>query len=873
MKNLKSKLFFVFSLASLFWFLGLRAEDAEVKTDIPSSDSIEPAKIEESQAEKVEQSEPVEIEESEPVKIEKSEPEQADEKVSNQKSKSSKKKNEPKEVQKSPEEVSLEDAEAPAPTPPVPVIVNSSVSIADQLPEGVELVNISFPEPTEITDIIKTVSLWNNKTIILGDRTISGKVQILSPKDTTKEEAYQIFLEALNSIGLTTVETIDIIKIVKHADAKKENLPTYHGSTWAPKTGEFITQVVPLRYVLAKDVSLTLSRMFPSNSIIAYEPTNTLIISDTGNQIQRILDILSLLDVRNEQPKIKIVPIKYSDPKTVSTKVQEILKGSSTVASSPSYNSFKILTDDRTNSVIIFGPPRTLEDIEKLVKTFDIKVDDPTMDATIHVRPLDYSDAKQLAATLSSLISGSKSGKKYGADLYAGGSGGSSDFSSPSSSSSLDTASVAALSDGVKISADEATNSLIITGGRAAYNALNVIIRKLDKQRSQVYIEADIIEISSKDNFNFGTSLLGAAGMQGDGEFGSMFGFNGGEGASSLLGSQVLANNANGGSIPEQAIKGITDTFSSDLKIGFLAPKLNVPGIGNIRPGLLINILKEDRNSKVLQTPQILTQNNQDATITVGEKRAYKTESLNSSTGAIATTIEHENVDITLQINAKISSYSDYVTLKIDLDANSVSGEGTNGAPEVAKRKTKQQVTVKNNQTVVISGLLSQEESEAFSKVPLLGDIPILGMLFRKTKTSKTQKNLVMFITPHVIHGPGDLAAIYKAKIEERDDFLKKIYGKNVTKSDFYRLMPSHKHGMYNPTERDKIEDKMKDQDKEETLEIMGYTKPTEEKGKSPFKESVERTIPISLQPSTGSSPAVSLPEDMPQEETGTMNQ
>ncbi len=864
MKNLKSKLLFVFSLTSLFWFLSLRAEDAEVKTDILSPTSSGPEQVEEIEPEKVEEIEPEQVEEIKP--------EQADKKVSKQKSKSSKNKNEAEKVPKSPEDISQGDVED---TKAVPVIVNSSASIADQLPEGVELVNISFPEPTEITDIIKTVSLWNNKTIIIGDRTISGKVQILSPKDTTKEEAYQIFLEALNSIGLTTVETIDIIKIVKHADAKKENLPTYHGSTWAPKTGEFITQVVPLKYVLAKDVSLTLSRMFPSNSIIAYEPTNTLIVSDTGNQIQRILDILSLLDVRNEQPKIKIVPIKHSDPKTVSTKVQEILKGSNTLASSASYNSFKILTDDRTNSVIIFGPPRTLEDIEKLVKTFDIKVDDPTMDATIHVRPLDYSDAKQLAATLSSLISGSKPGKKYGADLYAGGSAGSSDFSSPSSSSSsLDTASVAALSEGVKISADEATNSLIITGGRAAYNALNVIIRKLDKQRSQVYIEADIIEISSKDNFNFGTSLLGAAGMQGDGEFGSMFGFNGGEGASSLLGSQVLANNANGGSIPEQAIKGITDTFSSDLKIGFLAPKLNVPGIGNIRPGLLINILKEDVNSKVLQTPQILTQNNQDATIVVGEKRSYKTESLNSSTGAIATTIEHENVDVTLQINAKISSYSDYVTLKIDLDANSIAGEGTNGAPEVAKRKTKQQVTVKNNQTVVISGLLSQEESEAFSKIPLLGDIPILGMLFKKTKTRKIQKNLVMFITPHVIHGPGDLAAIYKAKIEERDDFLKKIYGKNIVKSDFYRLMPSHKHGMYNPTERDKIEDKMKDQDKEETLEIMGYTKPTEEKSKSPFKESVERTVPINLQQSSGSSSEVSLPEDMPKEEdTGTMNQ
>lgn len=809
MKNLRLKLLFAFSLTCFLGLWNLRAEEAKEKSGSSNSSSkqmkVDKKASKSQKAEKASKKKPME--------------------------KPKKEKKQAKEQEKAPEVT-------PASTP---IVIDDSLSIADQIPEAVELVNISFPEPTDIKDIIKAVSMWNDKTIILGDRSISGKVQILSPKDTTKEEAYQIFLEALNTVGLTTVETIDIVKIVKHADAKRENLPTYHGNTWAPKTGEFITQVVPLKYVLAKDVSLTLSRMFPTNSIIAYEPTNTLIVSDTGNQIQRILDILALLDVQKQQPKIKIVPIKYSDPKTVANKVKEILKGPGTVTSSGSYNSFKILTDDRTNSVIIFGPPRTLEDIEKLVKTFDIKVDDPTMDATIHVRPLDYSDAKQLASTLSSLISGSKSSKKYGSDLY-------SSSSSTSSSSPTDTASVAALSEGVKISADEATNSLIITGSRAAYNALNVIIRKLDKQRSQVYIEADIIEITNKDNFNFGTSLLGAAGMQGDKDFGTMFGFNGGEGASGLLSSQVLANNANGGSIPDAAIKGITDTFSSDLKIGFLAPKLDIPGIGNIRPGLLVNILKEDVNSKVLQTPQILTQNNHDATIVVGEKRAYKTESLNSSTGAIASKIEHENVDITLQINAKISSYSDYVTLKIDLDANSVAGEGTNGAPEVAKRKTKQQVTVKNNQTVVISGLLSQEESEAYSKVPLLGDIPILGMLFRKTKTRKTQKNLIMFITPHVIHGPGDLAAIYKAKIEERDDFLRKVYGKNATKGEFYRLMPKQKHGMYKPTERDKIEDMRRERDRQETLEIMGYTKETEKKSKSPFKESVERTVPVSLE-------------------------
>ena len=802
MENLKSKIIFVLSLFGFFSFSILKADEPKVEK-ARNANEVNSSKSSEKKS---------------PLKKENNKKKSPLKKENN-------KKKPPKTKVEAPEEPPVEEG----------FFDEDEKSLSEKIPEGVELVNISFPEPTDVKDIIKAVSMWNEKTIILDDRTISGKVQILSSKDTTKEEAYQIFLEALNTVGLTTVETIDIIKIVKHANAKRDNLPTYHGNSWAPRTGEFITQVVPLKYVLAKDVSLILSRMFPTNSIIAYEPTNTLIVSDTGNQIQRILDILSLLDVQKQQPKIMIVPIKFSDPKTVANKVKEIIKGQGSLSSSGGYNSFKILTDERTNSVIIFGPPRTLDDIKKLVKTFDIEVEDPTMEATIHVRPLDYANAKELSATLSSLTSSGSSNKgsrKYGSDIY--------------SSSTSGEANAAALSQGVKITADEATNSLIITGSRAAYNALNVIVRKLDKQRSQVYIEADIIEITSKDNFNFGTSVFGAAGMQDGQPMGSIFGFNAADGSAGLIGAQAMAAGEDG--VSTAALKAIKDTFSSDLKVGLLGPSLSIPGIGdNIRPGLLIDILKTDGNSKLIQTPQILTQNNADATVVVGEKRSFKTDSMNAN-GIVSSKVESESVDLTLTIKPNISSYSDFVTLKIDLDANNITGRNAStGAPEVAKRKTKQLVTVKNNQTVVISGLLSQEETEVFSKIPLLGDIPLLGMLFRKSKINKAQKNLIMFITPHVIHGPGDLAAIYKAKVDERDDFLKRVYGKSILKSEFYRLMPGYKHGVYKPTEQDKIEDLRREKEREETLEIMGYTKKSKTISKSPFKEPVERTVPVTF--------------------------
>ncbi|NDE14377.1 hypothetical protein EBZ80_05535 [bacterium] len=227
------------------------------------------------------------------------------------------------------------------------------------------MINIDFPEPTEIKDIIKAVALWTNKNVIL-DRNVSGKVQIISPRKVTKEEAYQAFLSALNLLGMTTVETGKVIKIMPVRTAVKDNLKTFLGSKWTLLTDEIITQIVPLKYIDAKEIQNTLSRIISSNSMIAYEKTNTLIISDSGYKVRRILDILELLDVQGQQPQVAIVPIRYADAKGIVDKINELMKAGAG-RGTPAY---KLLTDERANSVIIFGPPRTISDVKALVKKF-----------------------------------------------------------------------------------------------------------------------------------------------------------------------------------------------------------------------------------------------------------------------------------------------------------------------------------------------------------------------------------------------------------------------------------------------------------------------------------------------------------------------
>lgn len=671
------------------------------------------------------------------------------------------------------------------------------------IPSGQELINIDFPEPTEIKDIIRAVALWTNKNVIL-DRNVSGKVQIISPKKVTKEEAYQAFLSALNLLGMTTVETGKVIKIMPVRTAVKDNLKTFLGSKYTLLTDEIITQIVPLKYIEAKEIQNTLSRIVSSNSMIAYEKTNTLIISDTGYKVRRILDILDLLDVQGQQPQVSIVPVRYADAKGIVDKINELMKAGAG-RGTPAY---KLLTDERSNAVIIFGPPRTISDVKALVKKFDTALDDPTKQATIHVRPLDYADAKKLSATLSSLTQGKNSGGsrrmtplRPSVNGVGGPIGG-------------NEAVVAELDEGTKITADEQSNSLLITGSRAAYNAINSIVRKLDIRRSQVFIEADILDINVDNRFNFGTNIFSGRGGQGNSSILTTW-------QAAPLGPLVAAQA--GGATPTAATAAAAAApFAEDMTIGILAGNsVNVPGLGNFTPGALIKLIKTDANTRVLSSPHILTANNEDAKITVGEKVFFKGGAEVGATGVSVSKVEKEDVDLTLSVKPNISN-ANFVTLKVDLESASVQIDSTTALPKIAKRKTSQILTVKNMQTVVVSGLVQATEAEVFQKIPLLGDIPIIGWLFRNSKVSSIRNSLMIFLTPYIIHGADDLAAIYQRKLKERDEFMELVYGSRFKKDGFYALLRKEGDGEFKPDEFDKTEKAQRDQ-------VMRETKPENE--------------------------------------------
>lgn len=740
----------------------------------------------------------------------------------------------------------------------------------DNLESGAELVNLDFPELTNIKEIIKAISLWTGKNVIL-DQNVNGKIQIISPRPVTKVEAYEAFKSALNVLNLTPVETGKFIKILPIRSALKDNLKTFYGAQFSPSTDQVITQVIPLKFVDAKAIRTMLSKFVPASSLVAYEPTNTLIVSESGFKVNRVLEIIRYLDVETEQSQVAIVPIIYSDAKHIANQVKQIFTGTRQGASSrpSSYHTYKIFPDAKTNSVVIFGPPRTIKDVRDLVKKFDIKVEDLSRQATIHVRPLDYADAKKLAATLNSLTSSGNSSNNSRFPALSRLRRAANSSRSRTNNPTTEEPSVADLGSGVKISADESSNSLLITGSRSAYNAINAIVRKMDVKKSQVFIEADILDIAINNQLTLGASVFAGVPIDKSKNIIGLGGWEGGRVAPLVLAGSAASSGDEGAA--GTALAGAAQAFSSDFTFGILAGEgIDIPGFGKISPAALINMLKADSNTRVLSSPHILISNNEPGLFSSGSKVFFRGSQPNETTGTLVPTIESERIELRLQIKPNIS-HSDFVTMQINLDADSLAGnDPSTNLPIVSKRSTKQSVTVKNSQTVVISGLVDTSESETFRKIPLLGDIPILGWLFRNTETSKKRSNLVIFITAHIIHGPNDLARIYREKIEQRDKMLEYWntgftgLGGDLKNDEFYALLPQAEDGVFKPSEIDLLEDRRLNELRQQLLQDMGYSgdDPT---GEDPLsREEVITTVP--LMPESSAPAPGELPTDVIEE-------
>lgn len=612
-------------------------------------------------------------------------------------------------------------------------------------------------QDADIRDIIKQISLATDRNFILDDN-VKGKITIISPKPMTKDEAYQTFLSALAVTGFTTVKgPAGVIKIVRLKDSVQYPIPTHVDST--PYTDSYVTRLIQLSNIGSVDMMNAIKALVSKDgNIYAYPSTNTLILTDSGTNIDRLMKIIKELDQEGPQQVLEIIPVRNALARDVAQTLTTLFKQEKQKAQAKPGELEEldevsnILADERTNSIIVLASKRAIEKVRGIIGRLDAKVASG-QEGKIHVYYLKYAKAKQMAETLSTLTSGTGQ-KPAAAGAAASG--------APK---------VAEFEGGIKVTADETTNSLIVTASAKDFQTLiERVVAKLDVPRRQVYIEAVIMELELTKTKKYGVAGDGGGGKGAIG-FGQTFGAATQVGAAALGGGALLgAGGLFGGLISSRTVNlTVIDGTGTSKTVA-------VPAFS-----AFLTAIQTYGDVNIVSTPNILTVDNEEALIEIKRDLPIPSATPASATSATLTqSFTFKEAGLTLKVTPQISA-NNSVLLKVDEELSNF------GAPEVfnnqkiptsKKRHIKTATVVADGQTVVLGGLMEDEIGNSQSKVPLLGDIPLLGFLFRQTEKTMKKNNLLIFLTPHIMNDATDFNRILQAKIEQRNQFIEANYGR-----------------------------------------------------------------------------------------------
>lgn len=652
----------------------------------------------------------------------------------------------------------------------------------------------SFDYPNaEITDVIKAMSQLTGKNFII-DPTVRGKISIIAPSQITMAEAWKAFLAALAVNQFTVVPYGKFLKVKSTRNAQRDSIETYSGKYY-PNSDILITRIVHLKHISADEVNKRL-RILPSKDgeMTPYEPTNSLIITDFGSNVERIMKIINELDRPGFEEQLAVVPIRYAKAKDLADLINQIInkeptKGGGGGFGAPGQPSFGagvprfrgrggqpgsgvpeelslVAPDDRTNAIIVVGNKAGIEKVRSLVRKLDYKLD-PAEAGGVFVYYVRYGEAEKIAQTLSGLAQ--TTGGAAGSS--PGGFGGSSPspFRGPNSSP-LSAQSI--FGGDVKITADKNTNSLVITAAKTDYDTVLTILSKLDIPKAQVFVEAIIMELNSQRKRSWNPNYYSFAGdPMGIGRAGFV--------SSSIQGS-ILNPLADSG-----AVLGFGSSKTVELTLA--GQKVTVPNLL-----AFINLIQQNTETNILSTPRLLAQDNEESEIEVGDNIPISQDSVTTTTGTTNST-KFEKASIKLKITPFIRPDSNVVRLKIDQTVKQKAKQQVVGDSPLAKstvtisdRSIKTNITVNTGDTAVLGGLVRDEEDLVEQKVPLLGDIPVLGWLFKSRNKETNKINLVMFLTPKIIRNLEDSHQNLSKITNDRVDWIKKNfdgrdpYGKKV---------------------------------------------------------------------------------------------
>ena len=620
----------------------------------------------------------------------------------------------------------------------------------------------------ELLNVIRLMSELTGKNFLV-DGNVRGKVTLIAPEPVSIDEAYEVFLSILEIQGFTVVPQGTVIKVIPSADIKDNPIPTAtddEGVLSPTSSDAFVTRLIPLTFADVNQIRGLLSPLVSKeSSLLSYEPTNTLILTETASNITRLQKIIAVLDVKAPTKIFRVLPLEHADAGELASSLQTALQGlaetNTAVEAQPSSDQAErrrrrrqrsgqaaqtaveaptIIADVRTNSLVLIATPADMEAAQDIIAELDIPT--PAGRGKIHVYYLSHADAEELAQVLTAQAPEIAQIQEVQADGQA------------QRGQSTGRPTTGKTPTDITITADKPTNSLVITADPETYAIIEDIIKKLDIRRSQVLVEGLIAEVTLDTARDLGVEWRVIDQLDGTQVFASAAGTSGADGTG------VLANPAALLSTPGFVIGALRNTIRLDIG-GSEQQLLNIP--------VLLRAFQSNTNVEVLATPNLLTTDNEEAEIIVGEQRPFLT-SVNRIPDAgiinVSNTFDFRDTGITLRITPQISK-GHTVRTELFLEITRFVSEAEVGAVTTTKRSTKTTVIVDDGQTIVLGGLIQDTSNDAETRVPFLSNLPLLGGLFRQTGVRSNKTNLLIFLTPHIISSHDDVDRVTTHKQQQ----------------------------------------------------------------------------------------------------------
>ncbi len=608
----------------------------------------------------------------------------------------------------------------------------------------------------EIDGVARAMGAMLKQQFVVDPR-VKGTITLYSEEPLTPREAYLNFLAALRGQGFTVVESGGLYKVVPEADAKLQSGTVSVGGAVSRQGDQIITQIFKINHENANNLVPVLRPLIsPNNTINANAGNNTLIITDYADNLARLAKIIAAMDTASAGD-VEIIPVKHGVASDLAAVVQRLgdTPGAPGAVPGGGGSGLSVVADPRTNSLVVRAPnPARMAAARSIIDKLDRPQLGGTPAGNIAVVYLKNADAVKLATVLRAAY-----GAGGGTGGAPGGGGGTSPSSSPinpgsgagggapggASPATTPVAASAGPSTGGFIQADPATNSLIITAPEPVYRQLRAVIDQLDSRRAQVYIESMIVEVAGDDAADFGFQWQGLSGQKGDNYIGAA-GTNFGTGSNNII--SLSAATAGGVTTAATAAAGLGNGFNIGV----------IKDLGNGLYGLaaIARLLQSKSNTNIISTPNLITLDNEEAKIIVGSNVPFITGQF-TSTGTGTTnpfqTVERKDVGITLRIKPQVGE-SGTVRMTLFQEQSSVIDQAagtTNAGPTTAKRSIESTVVVDDGQIMVLGGLIEDRFVNNKSKVPVLGDLPLLGGLFRSESRTKKRTNLMIFLRPIVM--------------------------------------------------------------------------------------------------------------------------